>query len=457
VAPEINDALPCHPPPPRFDVTLGFGNGIPTYTTTTTKVKGTKVPKTHPENQVIIYEGARAQPGRKKSKKAMLGRMAPVVHRNEHHVHRLLRDHLGVSHPGRQYLATITDGFDVDSHSAYVPYGSTTSQKVTVRVAFDLAAGTLGNGFVALLPHPGNDRDSAQFSLASYAGTPSFAGRTNAVNTAASGVACATPYSTGVLGGTNGTGSPNYNWRCVGASARLHYTGTELNRGGTVYAVIHPQSQLIPNTSTGGQIYATFSNTVKYNINTQSTYEVHWHARQDIQLEFCNNLTTTSNRYAPTSLGNSGNLYYDFTSASAGASGDNSFGFLIAGANPGATFTCELVIHWEYSGPSIGMLATPVVSDAASIHKVRGIVEHATISHASDPATPRVKHVENSVSTVATLMEPSNAAAIAGLVGGAGAAAAVGIGATVYQQNREPINKLVNNIASGVSSIFGRK
>lgn len=400
---------------------------------------------------VIIYEGGynKKEINKNKNKNNNNNRV-----QYRHPLHQILKENMGLSAPARAYLGVLTDGFDVEHHSAFVPYGSSNTQKITTRLTFECSTGdATGTGWVAFTPTPSNDRDTVQFTLSDYAGGAGFQrGATSIIGV--NGEKMNTPYSRGTLVGTVG-GESTYQWRLVAFSARMHYNGNELERNGNVYAVCHPRSDGFPETMAASQAYNSFQNTIKYNVGTTSTFEVHWSPQVDKQLELCDGNVTypEGNAFYPSVTGGLIS-FWDYTSGGANAPDGSSFGFMMKTA-VAASFTVECVAHWEFAGKDIGLLTTPTVADPGGVHLVKSIIAHGSVSHAANPQLSRAEHMQASIPKIAGMLEPDDAAAIAGLLGGAGAATAVGIGAKLYMDNAKPINKIVGSVVGNIGHMFG--
>jgi hypothetical protein len=360
---------------------------------------------------------------------------------------------LGMSQPARQYLATITTPHSVPHNNVRVPLGYGSTQAVTIRSSFDVGVSSTGTGFVAFTPSVDSSRDSVQYTTSSYAGAAAITRNTTAT-TGVSNVVLALPYTSTQLTtiASHNNGSNLMQYRLVAVGATMKYVGSELNRGGIVYSLCHPRNDDISNMS-ALTLFQNFSETIKYNINSTEEFVVTWHGRNRYQLELIdyNQMSLPFPSDFPACIG-SGIPYWDYSTGSA-SSGGCCFGFIIADAQPSATFTVEITEHWEFSGQNVGLLASPIISDESGISRAHSIAQESQLIHAQQPHLDRTTATVTAIGNVVTGLEPE-LSMMASAYGGPELGAAVETGINAYKKVQAPINSLISGTVRDVRKLF---
>ena len=138
-----------------------------------------------------------------------------------------------------RYAQAITNPFECDT--ACVPSLPTLPSLKTKSFARGtMACGSAGFGFCSLAPISDSTNNCAQYTSAAYAGTT--------VVTSGAGVGNLifnSPFTSAEVG----TAADDVQVRTVGIGIRVRYSGTNLNLGGTIYALEHPDHRSIVNYS----------------------------------------------------------------------------------------------------------------------------------------------------------------------------------------------------------------
>jgi hypothetical protein len=377
-------------------------------------------------------------------------------HRAMHPAARVMSEHLGMKPGARQFLAACVDGSQCDNHSVYVPVGSHPTQKVTVFGSIDsIGVSTGGSGFVAMTPNI-SAGDHVQYSTGNtYAPTVAQIGtllKTTTATTGVTGLPLTLPYNLAVLNQTQGTSASNQ-YRLVNVTCKLRYTGSELNRGGIVYAMRHPRSQDLSNTF-ATTLKAEYPSIVKYNINSAEVFELVWFPVMKPQLELYDTAQANLpfNSYYPALFGNIATSFWDYTDAGLGSSGA-SFGYVIVGAQPSATFELQFWEHWEFMGKAPALLVTPSPPDEHGLSMAHHIIQHVDRSHADAPHIDRVGHTVDAIGK-AVSDHGGEISAIAGSILGPEAGAGVAKGLDFYSKHQKPINTVISKGYHAIRDIF---
>jgi hypothetical protein len=218
------------------------------------------------------------------------------------------------------YLLALTAPFD--SPPACIPtFPSLPSQKVVSRVRGVLALGTAGVGFIMVRPTTVNNIQHLVYTDATFTGSNS---ETSVLTTGVLGAnAVNIPYSSGDLGEHN----VNVQARLVGCGARIRYVDTELNRGGTITSMEHPNHHDLDAFS--------LPNLQDYDKGTTQQVDRKWH----------------SVTWQPIS---STELQYTITThpIRTGSGGNDAYNLIIFVTGvPGVKYEFEVVQHLEYTGP----------------------------------------------------------------------------------------------------------
>jgi hypothetical protein len=222
------------------------------------------------------------------------------------------------------------------------------SYKFSIRTRSTFTVGTAGVGFFVMAPRKfGND-----FSVASnyplYHSSAAYTGTTIACSTGVTGCIGSNhsrfPYTISQIGKDLG----DIQIRVVGAGARVFYTGTELNRGGTLLAFRQPENTSVYNAA-AADLYS-YNNTRSVACDRRK-HAVCW-------------VPVSPYDYAYSEDSNN----YSSVTQQENNSGPCCMGFMVTGATAGNTFEYETIIHYEAIGTLLN--STKSHSDAAGLSAV---------------------------------------------------------------------------------------
>jgi len=277
----------------------------------------------------------------------------------------------------RHYLLALTRPFDAPKGACVPDMHAVPSRKFTKRLRFSAVTGTSGYGFVAMSPSfTANDYlqvtlDSLDsrvhmlaYSNASYAANGISTNAIVAPSTnGVSQTSIPTPYThasyTEAATGLYQAGS-DIKARVVGAGIRIKYSGTELNRGGTVYAVRSPDGHTLHGRSFA-ELGALETTTVM-EVTGRKWSEVNWVPCNSADYEYSRRGDTSNEHHGENSTtGTSTADWLDHFEHNIG---------LAWSSTPGNTFQVEAVIHLEYTGSGIDSV-TPSHSDIQGMSDIR--------------------------------------------------------------------------------------
>lgn len=133
------------------------------------------------------------------------------------------------------------------------------------------STGSAGFGFLNVTPGFGVARDERW----GFVSTAAFAGTT--MNETAAGIAYFQSNSTYVLGDFLGSdAAATVSYRLVGCGARIRYFGTELNKAGLVFSLIHPEHEPL-NNSTSYPLGAGVSDLRTFESCSADAFDRDWH------------------------------------------------------------------------------------------------------------------------------------------------------------------------------------
>lgn len=261
----------------------------------------------------------------------------------------------------RKYLTAVLDPFDPRALGACVPVGNNShSWKGCFRVVTTLTIGTQGIGTILVCPNTANDQGQMLLSNSTYTGTPSACTIQGATDTAATEyvMISAMPYTyANLTGATSVVGG-----RVVACGLRIRYTGTENDRGGTIYAAIAPDREDL----TGATI-ANLSQFPQCAVVPVS----------DKYFQISMGPGSTDDTFYSNAL--NGNIFTFSRGLATPHSTASSISYagpmgLIVQAKAATTFLVEYIIHVEYSGRSAAPFSSPSDSDAEGYSAVTNVV-----------------------------------------------------------------------------------
>jgi len=262
------------------------------------------------------------------------------------------------------------------------------TQKVTSRASVDVVTGTANFGWLVFCPVSPNDKDSAQYTTATYAGIPADIADTRrgtaAPTTGVSGLANGQPYTSTQCSATFG-GSNALEFCCVSAGANATYSGLSFNRSGNVFAL-----DALSGEDVSGCNQTQVMNTghgKKFSVNECSEFPLAVSAQNTAQGEMRNYVTNRYECFPSTSSTFDPQRFWDYTSGVAATSYPGC-GIMLFYAPAGTIFTVELTFVYEWCGQTVGSLVTPSPPIPGGLEKANQIAHHVKMVHASNPHEP---------------------------------------------------------------------
>lgn len=307
---------------------------------------------------VVVYKG---KP--KKSKKSKPKRRAVSMPR------------IGLPMCTMKYANAIANPFAANAYGACVPVGNfRPSMKNHARAFYSVTIGTAGVGYFAYSPCLANNTNCCFFTNSTYAGDINTPGNTTATGVV-TGLMATLPFSSVQLIETDSPGSRNdVQGRIVSAGIKWRYTGTELNRGGTILAYSDPLHQTLE-----AQSYSVLSSFTE----TAMTAPDANHTSDYLTVFACNYRELN---YPDTTVDTSASLdilscLYPFSDQVGCVSSANTgapIAIVYFQGAPGNTYLVEVVIHSEYEGKLAQQMLTPNNSDEQGSYRVQAAASRAT-------------------------------------------------------------------------------
>ncbi len=266
------------------------------------------------------------------------------------------------------------------------------SQKLTskARVSFVVPTGQVA--LVMCSPCVVNNPNSCSAAVL----VNTFAGLNAALNAqtvAPTYLATATPYNSTTLINNQ------YFWRSVASGVKIRYTGTELQRGGRLYALQDPNTTLAPawGSSTNAQTLASAviaaNNVVVGNWSEKIEYEFSMFGAMQSNDAYYSSASSVPNAgFWPVSAGNNGD-YVDGASIKLAAGSDRYLGqpvlyFYLQNTTGTASleFEIETIEHWEFANEAtLGSLHTPSYGSRATHDAITHLQHSAALQRTSSP------------------------------------------------------------------------
>lgn len=224
--------------------------------------------------------------------------------------------------------------------------------RVFVKSSFTIGSGQSGFVWCNPMNSLANDHDCVNFTLSDYTGGGGYAGVANGAGTTVYGTARSnSEYNAASYGNTPGTAQG----RVVSCGLRIRYSGTELNRAGTVVAFSDPTHSTI-NGMTPAQISLEVQSR-RFPVSREWTTVLYTPVEADeYQLINVSNALVAANVAAGTLS------WY--------------MGFQVIGAVAGTTFDWEMFTVFEVNGRSVrGM--TPTHSDPTGLASAMNVANSA--------------------------------------------------------------------------------
>lgn len=288
---------------------------------------------------------------------------------------------LPLSECAGKYATAIADPWAPEAEGACVPtFPSRPSQKVTAFGRFTVTIGTGGFGFVVFAPSLASDGYTGYFSTGTFAGT-----------------SCST--STGVTGVSRfqmsnipvsindfvesipESGNSLTGGRIVSFGASAEYTGTELNRGGLIYALVEPGHESIHGFTTADM--GSYREVSIQRVTEKKVWiSTFGQSAQEVQYpdDFAN-LSTNVDRIRkvyPYSRGQQSDYAADV--------GSPIMGFIFTGTSQN-TFEVECVLHAELIGYKSQTMLTPSHSDSRGFEVVQQAAGNLNNARSARPGT----------------------------------------------------------------------
>lgn len=226
------------------------------------------------------------------------------------------------------------------------------SYKFSVRSRGTLSVGTAGVGYVVFAPKRFGNDFSAATNFPIYSTASNFTGTTISTTTGVTGVLgtymSRFPYTTANIG----SGVGQLQIRTVGSGLRVFYTGTELNRSGTLLAFREPNNATVSAMS-ATDIYS-LNNTRSVPVDRRK-HAVCWVPSSADDYEYADDPhNVTSANGAPNQ------------------DGPTCMGIMITGATAGITFDYEIISHYEALGTLLN--STRSESDGVGLSAVHSAI-----------------------------------------------------------------------------------
>jgi len=273
-----------------------------------------------------------------------------------------------------KYARAVFNPFDPDAYGACLPMGNfRPSQKSHSKIFLSVTIGSAGVGYFLYAPCLANDATSIFTTASTYTGTTTTGAATTGTGINASNFTTQ-PFTAGQLLESD---TPNVRnpvqGRIVSCGVRWRYTGTELNRGGTVLSYVDPLHETLE-----GQSYNNIGAYIESNFSTPGTN----HMSESLSVFSCN---FRECNYPDTTVDSSSTLdslscTYPY-SDQVGTIFNANVGAPIAGVFftgvPGNTFLFEIIQHCEYEGSLCQSMLTPNSSDPQGAELVQAAASRA--------------------------------------------------------------------------------
>jgi len=279
-----------------------------------------------------------------------------------------------------KYANAIANPFAANAFGACIPVGNfRPSMKNHARAFFSVTIGANGLGYFAYSPCLANNTTSCFYTTGTYAGTIALPGDTTAVGVV-TGQIPTLPFSSVQLIETDSPGSRNdVQGRIVSAGLKWRYTGTELNRGGTILAYSDPLHQTLESVS-----YSTLSSFTESAMTAPDSN----HASDYLTVFACNYRELN---YPDTTVDTSSTVdilscVYPYSDQVGTISSANTGAPIAVVYFQGAkdnTYIVEVVIHSEYEGRLAQQMLTPNNSDEQGSYRVQAAASRATTEGAT--------------------------------------------------------------------------
>jgi len=277
----------------------------------------------------------------------------------------VLRPPPGLTECANKYALAIATPWDPKAEGACIPtFPSKASQKNTAWIRGSLTIGTGGFGFVIVAPCLANNAGlgCAFYTNSTYSGTSVLA-TSSSIGTTVNSSYLNTPWAATNFVSSFTSQPPAISGRIVSAGLSLCYTGSELNLGGEVFALVEPNhGNLNGFTQTGLLAYKEAKI-----IDVTSERRCSWITTSGIdsnEVQYPNS----------TDAGISPFIYYPFSQnqildTSISNTGGAPLCFQVTGTL-GNTYRFEYVQHTEFIGANASPMATPTHSDARGFEMV---------------------------------------------------------------------------------------
>lgn len=299
-----------------------------------------------------------------------------------------------------KYANAIANPFAANAFGACIPVGNfRPSMKNHARAFYSVTIGSQGLGFFAYSPCLANNTTTCHFSGSTWAGTIDTPGNFSSVGVS-TGQLATLPFSSVQLIETDSPGSRNdVQGRIVSAGLKWRYTGTELNRGGTILAYADPLHQTLEGTS-----YATLSSFTESAMSAPDSN----HTSDYLTVFACNYRELN---YPDTTVDTSSSLdilscVYPFSDQVGCVSSANTgapVAIVYFQGAIGNTYIVEVVIHSEYEGRLAQQMLTPNNSDEQGSYRVQAAASRAT----SEGATGRSSFMSRFWSSYRSIVQES--------------------------------------------------
>jgi len=377
-------------------------------TKTTVRVKAPKrrVQTRKTVNQVTIHKARRVKLALNGSngehtgdddmpKKQRVKKVKRVAKRVVRKVKRVVQDGLQLSVCAAKYAIAIADPWDKNAMGACVPsFPSRPSMKthgyLRGTVTIGGTTGLPGYGWILVSPALANNAPCIFYTTTGYSGSPNMVTQTGGTQTAGTvSVSCANlPFNGSSLTTNSNNDRTFVQGRIVASSISVRYTGTELNRGGSVYCYCNSDHSNLGQLSVDNLgIYAETE--ISSPASNRNKCSVTCFATNDAELAYGYSAQIDDGQH------NQLNAIYPFSRL--GFIGSQQGVNVNYGGAPmaiglqgiaGTTYFFEYIIHAEYIGPGAQSMLTHNSVDFDGLAIVQTAASNLFEAKLSSPMTP---------------------------------------------------------------------
>lgn len=283
-----------------------------------------------------------------------------------------------------RYACAVGSPFSANAIGACVPsFPARPSYKVHSRITGTFSIGTAGIGYIGVAPCVANDKKCIYYTSSAFSGSSLAVGATgmtsitNGSNPYASSAFVPSSQSTDAMTA-----------RIVSIGLRIRYTGTELNRGGLIYGLVHPNHGNLHQTTTDAM--SVFRECIRRPVSRSWTQVV------------ASAIDTDEADYPDPSdmmaIGTASSIIqaglistFPFSSGNCVTSSNLDLGGIpmafMVNSSPGNQFEYEIISHLEYIGTQVQNAVTPSHADAVGLSKIIEVKGMADVNAANNTSS----------------------------------------------------------------------